>query len=61
VDVNLKGEPIDGLLTALRQEGVPFAFVTVSCTAPRCRRRRLKCTTDEEVMQWKPPLPIAFR
>lgn len=28
VDVNLKGEPIDGLLTTLRQAGVPFAFVT---------------------------------
>ncbi len=28
VDVNLKGEPIDGLLAELRQEGVPFAFVT---------------------------------
>ena len=28
VDVNLKGEPIDELLSVLRQEGVPFAFVT---------------------------------
>ena len=28
VDVNLKGEPIDPLLGALRQQGIPFAFVT---------------------------------
>jgi len=28
VDVNLKGEPIDGLLPVLRTHGVPFAFVT---------------------------------
>jgi PAS domain S-box-containing protein len=28
VDVNLKGEPIEGLLPLLRQAGVPFAFVT---------------------------------
>ena len=28
VDVNLKGQPIEGLLPLLRQEGVPFAFVT---------------------------------
>lgn len=28
VDVNLKGEPIEGLLPLLREAGVPFAFVT---------------------------------
>jgi PAS domain S-box-containing protein len=28
VDVNLKGEPIDSLLSPLRQQDVPFAFVT---------------------------------
>ena len=28
VDVNLKGQPIEDLLPALRQAGVPFAFVT---------------------------------
>jgi PAS domain S-box-containing protein len=28
VDVNLKGQPIEDLLPALRQQGVPFAFVT---------------------------------
>jgi CheY-like chemotaxis protein len=28
VDVNLKGEPVDELLSVLRKEGVPFAFVT---------------------------------
>ena len=28
VDVNLRGEPIDPLLLALRKEDVPFAFVT---------------------------------
>ncbi len=28
VDVNLKGQPIEGLLPVLRQAGVPFAFVT---------------------------------
>lgn len=28
VDVNLKGKPIEDLLPVLRQEGVPFAFVT---------------------------------
>jgi CheY-like chemotaxis protein len=28
VDVNLKGQPIDALLSVLRQEGTPFAFVT---------------------------------
>jgi CheY-like chemotaxis protein len=28
VDVNLKGQPIDALLSVLRQEGIPFAFVT---------------------------------
>ena len=28
VDVNLKGQPIEGLLPLLRQAGVPFAFVT---------------------------------
>jgi two-component sensor histidine kinase len=28
VDVNLRGEPIEGLLPLLRETGVPFAFVT---------------------------------
>ena len=28
VDVNLKGQPIEGLLPLLREAGVPFAFVT---------------------------------
>jgi PAS domain S-box-containing protein len=28
VDVNLRGEPIEGLLPLLREKGVPFAFVT---------------------------------
>jgi PAS domain S-box-containing protein len=28
IDVNLNGEPIDHLLPVLRQQGVPFAFVT---------------------------------